>query len=173
MTAVHVALDDLEGAVVTLDAELPSWLASLPELSDVAVMLADLRGLRQRLHTIEQFAERSLAERMEGKELVADGLRVLRRRVADKTVWDSHRLSVELLDRAFADDNGEALPTDAALSRLRWLLFGDGEDLGFKGVANVSYWRVGNLEKFGINGHDFRTVTPGRWVVEVETGDAS
>jgi hypothetical protein len=38
-------------------------------------------------------------------------------------------------------------------------------------TAAIGYWRVGHLEKIGIDAYDFRTSTPGRWVVDVTIGE--
>lgn len=85
------ALDELTDTVETLEAALPQLIddATDPDGVQLAALLAQVRGARERLLTMERDLERETAKAMSSDLLMVDGqFRVERRRSKDRTAWD-------------------------------------------------------------------------------------
>jgi hypothetical protein len=160
----------MEDLIDHLDAErhhLEQYAANLESYSDGDLAPGDLAHAlvaAQELHKtlgtlVDDIEQRLIAEQTEhhGKIHEYKGLGTFEVvRSSTKTTWDHKRLLGVAIREAVEHrldepgDDGEILSPQAAIEKV------------LSDCAAFSYWRLGALEQYGIEGRDFREQEPGR-----------
>jgi hypothetical protein len=133
-------------------------------IEEAAGLLAGVRAARKALGQIENDLEVWLGVATKDQQLkspfqVEHVGSVTVRKTAKKTEWDTDKLLVQVMHAFAAADPDGQLPD---VFQYRDLL---------AATASIGYWRVGELTKLGIDVSEYRTVTPGRWTVDIQGGE--
>jgi hypothetical protein len=160
-------VDRLAGEVEELDRHAPIFFADCePDVASGLELLAKVREIRQKLHTVEQFIEREAAQRMGQKRVEWPQGFAVRHKTAKRVTWLSDDLARQVALSAMVDENG-ALPDEPVQQAVSAVVS------AICNAASFGYWRVGQLSLLGIEADEFRHSEPGRWTVEVTARDAA
>lgn len=130
---------------------------------EAAELLHRIREARRALHQMENGFEHWLGmikqdQRIRGPVQVAGVGSVTVRKANSSVNWDHSGLLVQVM-HAFASEHDGELPDTFEYRDL------------IEKAAGIGYWRVGELEELGVDVSEYRTVTPGRWTVEIQAGE--
>lgn len=154
------------GQIQVAVAALNEVAVGIPAVTweDASALLKRLRGARQLAQVVENGLETHIA-----KTRIAAGLKdpvevpgvgvVTHRRTAKSTKWDDDGLLVQVMHAFAAEDPDGQLPD---VFQYRDLI---------QDAAAFGYWRTGALKKLKIDPNEYRTVTPGRLTVDIQSGD--
>jgi hypothetical protein len=155
---ISPAVEDVAGVVAVLSkACMESDSTTFDEASD---LLNRIRESRKALHQMENGFERWLGaikidQKIRGPVQVAGVGSVTVRKASAHVDWDHEGLFKELIGQHIEAHDG-AFP-DAF--ELRDIVFA---------CAGIGYWRTGALKEHGVDVSEYRTVTPGRWTVDIQ-----
>lgn len=132
---------------------------------EASELLHRVRETRKVLQKLENGFESWLGEikqdqRIRGTKVVEGVGAVTVRRAAAHTDWDHAGLLVQVMHAHAAKHDGE-LPDTFEYRDL------------IEKTAGIGYWRTGELKELGVDVSEYRTVTPGRWTVEIQAGEPS
>lgn len=115
-----------------LHAALRPWLDEPHSAEDALTLLRQLRELRQSLATAEATVEAHCCDVMERNEQQVRGY-LFERKGSYKRTWDHRGIAYRLA----TDENGEVLPTTAAVDAIL-------------SAAGIGYWRTTALKDAGV-----------------------
>jgi hypothetical protein len=150
----------LSELVEECESHAEHWMQ--PHDLSVGVLAWELQAARRAARACSDIAraiEGQLAEKMEGKTEVVEGVGTLERHWSPaKTTWNHGPLATlvaaasrdeRVLDEKTGVIEGEAEASARVLLR----------------NAGISYWRVGELKRLGIDPDEYREKEGGRWTV--------
>ena len=161
LTLEHIGsrLDDVEDMI--------GLLAETGQVATLARFLAELRAVKKLLDEQVREAEAQLAEIMDDKSIVVQGVGVFERRVGtDRRAWQWDDL-LPRLTRLHLDPGGtgEIPSTAEAVEAMRRLI------VDVIGVTPSRGPRVTALRALGLDPDEYAETTPGRVSVQITQGD--
>lgn len=133
------------------------WDADPPlEPDDLVALFRDVQHFRKGIAEHEAIIEAAVVSQMDEKYMtLKDGSVVERVSSANKTTWDSRRLVSLLCIKA--EQLREVDPDSGEIEHIAQSI-----ERALTECAAFSYFRLGALENYGIDGRDFRQVEWGR-----------
>jgi len=145
-------IQELRSAVMNLDNEIYSFLASNPSPEDAGAALAELNYLKRDVALVYDSFAAALSELMGSMEslMLADGTTIEKKSAYDRKGWKHADLGSAVADRlvkmSIDMDTGEVTrsPKEIAEEMLTY--------------CAPSYWRIKELNKIGLNADNFSEV---------------
>lgn len=157
-------------AVAALDADLPGLMEQCtdPQATDLAELLAGVRGAREWLQRLERDLEIATAKAMVGDYAETTTLRVERTRAAERKTWDHE---------AWQRDVRRQILRKHGLLNVAAVVTADGEELDpaelgaamaeLQSVHAAGGPRLTQLRATGLDPDDYCQRSPGGWRVKV------
>lgn len=157
------ALEPVRHSPATRDLEqaINQWVLNMDDQRKALVEAGDYESLAdgfdlldriiRQLRTLKDSVGHDAAQLLPKKWVEVDGLGTVEKATTSKTTrWEHDEVTKAVLEAGWDEISH---PNDVAALLRR--------------VAGISYWRVGELQKLGLDANEFREVEPGRPTIRV------
>lgn len=153
MSNLDTFVTDFEQALLKFHDDIIAYAATQPDAEEAGRHFLQLENVRTQFKIVCDSMMQAVMNAMgEQTEMVIDGKVLTKSEKASRKTWEHDRLRDVVLRRlkqeAMTDDGELLLTPDEAIDRLLQ-------------VAHIDYWRVKELNEFGINADQFSTLVPG------------
>ena len=156
----------LRDHLAEIDAKIEAFAEVDREVGEVAELLLEMNLAKRDMATVYDALASQLGKHMESNQIVAlrDGAQIERKMAANRSGWRHKDLAVDVADR-ISQSSIDMETGEVVLSPREMMV-------QFLDYLQPSYWRVGELNKIGLNPDNYCNSSEPKISVIVRRGDA-